>query len=115
MWAAGYQAEKVKSYFKRKYCWFYDLGFLTASELHNESLRNPTKQILNEVKCFIPKPLIIEELIRNVNKELRKILNEGHAEYGSEDQSYLQNLSAIYKLSLRIRNSFSNKIYIMAT
>ena len=75
MWAAGYQAEKVKSYFKRKYCWFYDLGFLTASELHNESLRNPTKQILNE----------------------------GHAEYRSEDQLYLQNLSAIYKLSLRIK------------
>ena len=44
--------------------------FLTASELHNESLRNPTKQILNEVKCFIPKPLTIEDLIRNVKKEL---------------------------------------------
>jgi len=48
---------------------------LTASESHNESLRNPTKQILNE----------------------------GHAEYRSEDQSYLQNLGAIYKLSLRIK------------
>ena len=44
--------------------------FLTASELHNESLRNPTKEILNEVKCFIPKPLTIEDLIRNVKKEL---------------------------------------------
>jgi len=44
---------------------------LTASELHNESLRNPTKQILNEVKCFIPKPLTIEDLIRNVKKELK--------------------------------------------
>src|SRR6476661_4851654 len=44
--------------------------FLTASELHNESLRNPTKGILDEVKCFIPKPLTIEDLIRNVKKEL---------------------------------------------
>jgi DNA-binding response OmpR family regulator len=44
--------------------------FLTASELHNKSLRNPTKEILNEVKCFIPKPLTIEDLIRNVKKEL---------------------------------------------
>ena len=44
--------------------------FLTASELHNETLRNPTKEILNEVKCFIPKPLTIEDLIRNVKKEL---------------------------------------------
>src|SRR6185503_14152437 len=43
---------------------------MTAYELHNESLRNPTKEILNEVKCFIPKPLTIEDLIRNVKKEL---------------------------------------------
>ena len=44
--------------------------FLTASELYNENLRRQTKEILNEVKRFISKPLTIEDLIRNVKKEL---------------------------------------------
>ena len=44
--------------------------FLTASEVYNKSLRIPTKEILDEVKCFIPKPLTIEDLVRIVKKEL---------------------------------------------
>jgi CheY-like chemotaxis protein len=44
--------------------------FLTASEVYNEGLRIPTKGILDEVKCFIPKPLTIEDLVRIVKKEL---------------------------------------------
>ena len=43
---------------------------MTASELYNEGLRSPTKEILDEVKRFIPKPLTIEDLVRKVKKEL---------------------------------------------
>ena len=43
--------------------------FLTASELYNQSLRSQTKEILDEVKRFISKPLTIEDLIK-VKKEL---------------------------------------------
>ena len=43
--------------------------FLTASELYNENLRRQTKEILDEVKRFISKPLTIEDLIK-VKKEL---------------------------------------------
>ena len=44
--------------------------FLTASEIYDEGLRIPTKEILDEVKCFIRKPLTIEDLVRIVKKEL---------------------------------------------
>jgi DNA-binding response OmpR family regulator len=44
--------------------------FLTASELYNENLRSQTKEILNEVKRFISKPLTIEDLVVKVKKEL---------------------------------------------
>jgi two-component system, OmpR family, response regulator ChvI len=44
--------------------------FLTASELYNENLRSQTKEILNEVKRFISKPLTIEDLVIKVKKEL---------------------------------------------
>ena len=44
--------------------------FLTASELYNENLRSQTKEILDEVKRFISKPLTIEDLIRNAKKDL---------------------------------------------
>jgi two-component system catabolic regulation response regulator CreB/two-component system response regulator ChvI len=44
--------------------------FLTASEVYNESLRVPSKEILDDVKCFIPKPVAIEDLVRKVNVEL---------------------------------------------
>ena len=38
--------------------------FLTASEVFNEGLRDLAKKILDEVKCFISKPLTIENLGR---------------------------------------------------
>src|SRR6476659_5217374 len=44
--------------------------FLTASELYNENLRRQTKEILNEVKRFISKPLTLEDLVIKVKKEL---------------------------------------------
>jgi DNA-binding response OmpR family regulator len=44
--------------------------FLTASELYNENLRSQTKEILNEVKRFISKPLTLEDLVIKVKKEL---------------------------------------------
>ena len=44
--------------------------FLTASELYNENLRRQTKEILDEVKHFISKPLTIEDLVIKVKKEL---------------------------------------------
>jgi two-component system, OmpR family, response regulator ChvI len=44
--------------------------FLTASELYNENLRRQTKEILDEVKRFISKPLTIEDLVIKVKKEL---------------------------------------------
>ncbi|HEY7078661.1 MAG TPA: response regulator [Nitrososphaeraceae archaeon] len=44
--------------------------FLTASEVYNKSLRIPEKEILDAVKCFIPKPLTIEDFVRKVEKEI---------------------------------------------
>ena len=44
--------------------------FLTASEIYNEGLRDSNKRDSYEVKCFIPKPLTIEDLVRKVKKEL---------------------------------------------
>ena len=44
--------------------------FLTASEIYSEGLRDQTKGIMNDVKCFIPKPLTIEDLVRKVKKEV---------------------------------------------
>jgi DNA-binding response OmpR family regulator len=46
--------------------------FLTASEIYNENLRIPTKEIMDKVKCFIPKPLTIKDLIKIVKIEMRK-------------------------------------------
>ena len=44
--------------------------FLTASEIYDDGLRIPINEILDEVKCFIRKPLTIEDLVRIVKKEL---------------------------------------------
>jgi len=44
--------------------------FLTVSELYNENLRSQTKEIPDEVKRFISKPLTIEDLVIKVKKEL---------------------------------------------
>jgi len=43
---------------------------LTASEIYNESLRTPPPQLLDDVKCFIPKPIAIDELVKKVKEEL---------------------------------------------
>ena len=43
---------------------------LTASEIYNESLRAPPYQLLNDVKCFIPKPIAIDDFVKKVKEEL---------------------------------------------
>jgi len=43
---------------------------LTASEIYNESLRVPPPQLLYEVKCFIPKPIAIDDFVKKVKEEL---------------------------------------------
>ena len=44
--------------------------FLTASEVYMESLRVPPPQLLDDVKCFMPKPLTIDDLVKKVKEEL---------------------------------------------
>jgi DNA-binding response OmpR family regulator len=43
--------------------------FLTASEMYHESLRVPP-QTLNDAKCFIPKPISIDDFIKRIEGEL---------------------------------------------
>jgi two-component system, OmpR family, response regulator ChvI len=43
---------------------------LTASEIYNESLRVPPSQLLYDVKCFIPKPIAIDDFVKKVKEEL---------------------------------------------
>jgi two-component system, OmpR family, response regulator ChvI len=43
---------------------------LTASEIYNESLRAPPSQLLDDVKCFIPKPIAIDDFVKKVKEEL---------------------------------------------
>ena len=43
--------------------------FLTASQMYHESLRVPP-QTLNDVKCFIPKPISIDDFIKRIEEEL---------------------------------------------
>jgi len=45
--------------------------FLTASEMYHESLRVPP-QTLNDVKCFIPKPISIDDFIKRIEEELSR-------------------------------------------
>ena len=45
--------------------------FLTGSEIYNEKLRAPHSQLLDDVKCFIPKPLAIDDLVKKVKEELK--------------------------------------------
>ena len=45
--------------------------FLTASEMYHESLRVPP-QTLNDVKCFIPKPISIDDFIKRVEEALSR-------------------------------------------
>ena len=44
--------------------------FLTASEIYMESLRVPPLHLLADVKCFIPKPLTIDDLVKEVKEQL---------------------------------------------
>ncbi|MGA9154713.1 MAG: response regulator [Candidatus Nitrosopolaris sp.] len=44
--------------------------FLTASDIYDESLRIPPAQILDDVKCFIAKPITIEDLVTKVKTQL---------------------------------------------
>jgi two-component system, OmpR family, response regulator ChvI len=43
---------------------------LTASEIYNESLRAPPSQLLDDVKCFIPKPIAIDDFVKKVKEQL---------------------------------------------
>ena len=43
---------------------------LTASEIYNESLRAPPPELLDDVKCFIPKPIAIDDFVKKVKEEL---------------------------------------------
>jgi len=43
--------------------------FLTASEVHNKSLRIPP-QIFNDVRCFISKPISIDDFVERIKREL---------------------------------------------
>jgi two-component system, OmpR family, response regulator ChvI len=44
--------------------------FFTGSEVYNEGLRFPPTEILTSAKCFIPKPLAIDDLVRIVKAEV---------------------------------------------
>ena len=44
---------------------------LTASEIYYESLRAPPSQLLYDVKCFIPKPIAIDDFVKKVKGELK--------------------------------------------
>ena len=43
---------------------------LTASEIYYESLRAPPPQLSYDVKCFIPKPVAIDDFVKKVKEEL---------------------------------------------
>ena len=44
--------------------------FLTGSEIYKERLRKPPSQIVDDIKCFIPKPVDIDDLVKKVREEL---------------------------------------------
>jgi CheY-like chemotaxis protein len=44
--------------------------FLTGSEIYKERLREPPSQIVDDIKCFIPKPVDIDDLVKKVREEL---------------------------------------------
>ena len=46
------------------------ISILTVSEIYNESLRAPPPRLLDDVKCFIPKPLTIDDLVKEVKEQL---------------------------------------------
>ena len=46
------------------------ISILTVSEIYNESLRAPPPRLLDDVKCFIPKPIAIDDFVKKVKEEL---------------------------------------------
>jgi CheY-like chemotaxis protein len=44
--------------------------FLTGSEIYKEGLREPPSQLVDDIKCFIPKPVDIDDLVKKVREEL---------------------------------------------
>lgn len=44
--------------------------FLTGSEIYKEDLREPPPQLIDGIKCFIPKPVDIDTLVKKVREEL---------------------------------------------
>ena len=44
--------------------------FLTGSEIYAEHLREPPPRLLGNIKCFIPKPVDIDTLVKKVREEL---------------------------------------------
>ena len=44
--------------------------FLTGSEIYKESLREPPSQLLDNIKCYISKPVDIDTLVKKVREEL---------------------------------------------
>jgi DNA-binding response OmpR family regulator len=46
--------------------------FLTASEIFDERLRILANEISDDVKCFIPKPATLEDLVKKVKEEVEK-------------------------------------------
>ena len=44
--------------------------FLTGSEIYKEHLREPPPQLIDGIKCFIPKPVDIDTLVKKVREEL---------------------------------------------
>ena len=46
------------------------ISILTVSEIYNESLRAPPPRLLDDVKCFIPKPVAIDDFVKKVKEEL---------------------------------------------
>ena len=41
---------------------------LTASEIYNESLRAAPPELLYDVKCFIPKPIAIDDFMKKIKE-----------------------------------------------
>jgi len=44
------------------------ISILTVSEIYNESLRAPPPRLLDDVKCFIPKPIAIDDFMKKIKE-----------------------------------------------
>ena len=50
--------------------------FLTGSEIYKECLREPPPPLLNDIRCYIPKPVDIDDLVIRINEELNSSSNQ---------------------------------------